>query len=185
MVDFASASATELLGILDSYPWFTAARAALCLRTMQEAGAEAAEGVIRDALPYLPAGSLPVVQFMALGREDSFKDASLAAEANAAPRERRVMVAGMDYFSKEEYESARFDIDARLSQIAVVDYSTAPAEPAPRREEEQYDFVTETLAQIYAEQGYTDKAIEIYTKLSLQSPEKNVYFASLIDKLKN
>lgn len=185
MVDFANASATELLGILDSYPWFTAARAALCLRTMQEAGAEAAEGVIRDSLPYLPSGSFPVMQFIALSCEDDFKDASLAAIAATAPRERRVAVAGMDYFSKEEYESAKFDIDARLSQIAIVDYSSAPAEPAPKREEEQYEFVTETLAQIYADQGYTDKAIEIYTKLSLQSPEKNVYFASLIDKLKN
>ncbi|MDR1985225.1 MAG: hypothetical protein LBQ28_10475 [Prevotellaceae bacterium] len=46
------------------------------------------------------------------------------------------------------------------------------------------DFVTETLAKIYAEQGYISKAIEVYEKLSLQDSKKSVYFASLIENLK-
>jgi tetratricopeptide (TPR) repeat protein len=46
------------------------------------------------------------------------------------------------------------------------------------------DFVTETLAKIYAEQGYFSKAIEIYEKLSLQDSKKSIYFASLIENLK-
>jgi tetratricopeptide (TPR) repeat protein len=46
------------------------------------------------------------------------------------------------------------------------------------------DFVTETLAKIYAEQGYISKAIEVYEKLSLQDSKKSVYFAALIENLK-
>ena len=46
-----------------------------------------------------------------------------------------------------------------------------------------FDFCTETLAQIYAEQGYNEQAKQIYSKLSLRYPEKSVYFASLIEKL--
>ena len=45
--------------------------------------------------------------------------------------------------------------------------------------------VTETLAKIYALQGNTGKAIRAYQILSLKFPQKSVYFASLIKKLKN
>ena len=44
------------------------------------------------------------------------------------------------------------------------------------------DFCTETLAQIYAEQGYYDQAKRIYSRLLLKNPEKNAYFAALIEK---
>ncbi len=47
------------------------------------------------------------------------------------------------------------------------------------------EFVTETLAKIYAHQGNTGKAISVYKKLMLKYPEKKTYFAGLIQKLKN
>ena len=46
------------------------------------------------------------------------------------------------------------------------------------------DFVTETLAKIYVEQGYFSKAIDVYEKLSLQDSKKSIYFAPLIENLK-
>lgn len=46
------------------------------------------------------------------------------------------------------------------------------------------DFVTETLAEIYAGQGYISRAIKVYEKLSLQNSKKSVYFATLIENLK-
>lgn len=44
--------------------------------------------------------------------------------------------------------------------------------------------ISESLAEILSKQGKTDKAIEMYKKLSLRNPEKSAYFASLIQELK-
>lgn len=49
---------------------------------------------------------------------------------------------------------------------------------------ENEHLVTETLAKIYAMQGNISKAIRAYEILSLKFPQKSVYFASLIEKLK-
>jgi hypothetical protein len=43
--------------------------------------------------------------------------------------------------------------------------------------------ISESLAEILAKQGKTDKAIEMYKKLSLRNPEKNSYFADRIKDL--
>ena len=50
---------------------------------------------------------------------------------------------------------------------------------------ENEHLVTETLAKIYALQGNNAKAIRAYEILSLKFPQKSVYFATLIQKLKN
>jgi len=54
-------------------------------------------------------------------------------------------------------------------------------EAGPRIEE---DLITETLASIYMKQGLYKEAIKAYEKLSLKIPEKNIYFAGQIEKIK-
>ena len=43
---------------------------------------------------------------------------------------------------------------------------------------------TEAMAEVWIKQGHPEKAEQIYRKLSLLSPSKNSYFASLIEDLK-
>ena len=50
---------------------------------------------------------------------------------------------------------------------------------------EDIEFITETLAMVYAEQGYSGKATQMLKKLMLLFPEKNTYFAALIENVKN
>ena len=45
-------------------------------------------------------------------------------------------------------------------------------------------FMTETLAEIYMKQGYYYRALQAYEKLSLKYPQKSIYFASQIQKIK-
>ena len=61
-----------------------------------------------------------------------------------------------------------------------VDTSEQDAPPALQDDE----FVTETLAKIYALQGYHKLAIACYAKLILLYPEKSAYFASLVEEIK-
>lgn len=50
---------------------------------------------------------------------------------------------------------------------------------------EELEMISEPLAQLYYKQGYYDKALKMYEKLILNNPEKSIYFASLIQEIKN
>lgn len=59
-----------------------------------------------------------------------------------------------------------------------------PVNMAKKSVQDSDEFITETLARIYAKQGNIPKAIRSYQKLSLKFPEKTAYFAALIEELK-
>ncbi len=50
---------------------------------------------------------------------------------------------------------------------------------------ESKGLISENFAKILIKQGKIQKAIDIYTQLSLKNPEKSTYFAGLINELKN
>ena len=119
--------------------------------------------------------------------EDMVVEDLLPDKPLAAPQ--KIYVVGGDYFSKEDF--AQLDDSERVAEIRL----GAPADNVEREvpvfadgagaDFESMDFVTETLAAIYADQGYYDKAIEVYAKLILLYPEKSAYFASLVNEIKS
>ena len=179
----------ELNGVVNLYPWFGGARKELC-RRMSELG-EGAWSDERYADAALYVGSRRIVAEMAhKGHTTDFSDSDVkellrsyidSSSGSAPEQERRVIVVGGDYFSKAQYEQVRKDSDKVFSSFA----QKAQAEGYVEIPETDFtDFCTETLAQIYAEQGYYEQASAIYSKLILRYPEKSAYFAALIEKIK-
>ena len=88
-------------------------------------------------------------------------------------------VPGGDFFSKDEYDRVRKAGDNFT--FRAPDRREGASDNAG--DDLSLEFCTETLAEIYAEQGYFEQSRRIYRKLLLAFPEKSAYFASLIEKL--
>ena len=188
-IDIKRLTLDELMGIINLYPWFSGARFELCSR-MAGMGVESiSEDQYAAAAMYLPSRKKLVDRMRGVRSsvltDDAVEDIikSYVVERDkvteATPK-RRVYAGAGDYFSQEEYDRARHEEDNVFSKYAA----KARRERAEQSHTEPvFDFFTETLAQIYAEQGYYEQAKDIYSKLILAYPEKNAYFAALIQKL--
>ncbi len=102
-----------------------------------------------------------------------------------------------DYFDKEDYreleqEGLAFDtsslvfnpIASALSAMEENPVTTVSVKSVPEEVNDDA-FITETLAKIYLEQEFYQRAIDIYEKLILLYPKKSAYFATLIEQAKN
>ena len=96
------------------------------------------------------------------------------------PYRRTVSVAGGDFFSQDEYKDVTIEEDGYFSKFKA---TKSEETDCKKWEDPELGFCTETLAWIYAEQGYRTEAKKIYSRLMLRYPEKFAYFASLIEKL--
>lgn len=191
-IDLSKLNLDELNGVVNLYPWFGAARKELC-RRMSELGEGAwSDERYADAALYI--GSRRIIAELAhKGHKAGYSDVDVQELLRSyiddgvgeIREERRVVVVGGDYFSQQQYERVRRDGDNVFASFAKAgeggDRAQTPSEAEAA--DSLADICTETLAQIYAEQGYPAQARQIYSRLSLRFPEKSSYFASLIEKL--
>ncbi len=189
-IDIKRLNMDELLGVVSIYPWYAGARMELC-RRMAEAGTLSAQQTGQAAL-YIGSRRLLYELVSAPSRDYSDSEVSTLLNSVLGPAKEetvqapvakvdpgRIFVVGGDYFSAAQYRQVRRSDDSIFPSFASSDRDDLP-EDLP---EEEFDLCTETLAGIYAEQGYLNEAKQIYSKLSLRYPEKSVYFAALIEKL--
>lgn len=179
----------ELVGVVNLYPWYGGARKELC-RRMASAGGDAwGLAQYADAALYI-CNRRCVGDIWNAGSGEDLSDKDLEkilrtyikeSPGGESPSGRQVRVAGGDYFSQSEYDSVRREDDNVFSRYAFQARSESPEKTFDLEVGEM--FCTETLAQIYEEQGYFEQAKRIYSKLLLKFPEKNAYFASLIENI--
>lgn len=188
-IDLKKLNFDELVGVVNLYPWFGGARKELCAR-MNSMGGQCSESQFAEAAMYIAARS-KMSEMMRGRKSEDWADADVEAllkryistdveDKAGNVEQRRVYVVGGDYFSQAEYDKVRRNDDNVFSRYA------AKAKQEKTYEEtgvSEFDMYTETLAQIYLEQGYPEQARNIYSKLLLANPEKNTYFAALIEKL--
>ena len=100
----------------------------------------------------------------------------------------------LEYFTTNEMEEEKIDEIAILATQFQQNIPKIKFDPNKHNAEinlaefgeiEDIEFISETLAMVYASQGYTGKAVQMIKKLMLQYPEKNAYFAALIETVKN
>jgi hypothetical protein len=94
--------------------------------------------------------------------------------------------AGTEIIPREKNKNENL-IDKFIREQPEIRYQPEENDPDedifPESEEEK-EFISEILAELYWKQGNPDKAIRTYEKLSLKFPEKNSYFAAQIEKIK-
>ena len=188
-IDITKLTLEELVGVVNLYPWYSAARKELCKRMSRMGDVALEDRLFSDAAMHMPSRRV-VADIVRTATECDLTDADAEDLAKSYAQEqkreeaasRRVYAGVGDYFSQEEYDQVRNEEDNVFSRYAArarsarAEVSQAPSDPV-------FDLYTETLAQIYAEQGYYEQAKDIYAKLILAYPEKNAYFAALIEKL--
>ena len=191
-IDIKRLTIDELAGVVNLYPWFGGARKELCAR-MIRMGAGWDKEQYADAAMYVGARG-KLASMMRSANPESWTDADVeeliktyisesAPEQEEAPvQEKRKTYAGVgDFFSQEDYDKVRRSDDNVFSRYAAKVRQEKPEQVLDPSDD--LGFYTETLAQIYAEQGYFEQAKRIYSKLILAYPEKSAYFATLIQKM--
>lgn len=172
----------ELSGVVSIYPWFASARVELC-RRMAQMGGEESWGEDKYALQalYVPSRK-KIYDIIKSAKKKTGTSVPLSKPTKST---KQIYVIGGDYFSAEQYAQARRDDDNIFASFIsnAIENSTKSTASTYVESTDSTDFCTEELAKVYLEQGYPDKAKQIYSKLSLRIPEKSIYFASLIEKI--
>ncbi len=178
----------ELAGVVNLYPWYGAARKEMCRRTAGMVGKGGGTAEYAAAALYV-GDRRKIYDMVRTGRGEDYSDRDvdrllksyIGPESSGEAGDARVRVVGGDYFSQAQYENVRRDEDNVFTRFAFKARSESPEKTAALDADDA--FCTETLAQIYAEQGYYGQARNIYSRLRLNFPEKSAYFASLVQRM--
>ncbi|MGM9774436.1 MAG: hypothetical protein ACI3Y2_04470 [Candidatus Egerieousia sp.] len=217
---FENIGIMELEGIVKRFPWFSYARHVLLVR-LASLSEEIFEDQLKSSAVFLSSRSALYRRLYERDKERTIQgrdgiapselsDKEEIAEPEQAidaqeifspygeddsPEERRktkYIVAGGDFFSKEDYNEIEEDEDEekkledspffRHEQTRQIRTSMLTEDGKVNFED--LAFFTETLGKIYSDQGCYDEAERVFSKLILLYPQKSAYFAALINQVR-
>jgi len=198
-----------LESLVREYPWFACARQVL-MEKMWSKGREHFEMQIGKCSAFLQNrqrlyllklepeqdDDASVIDFDEINREFNEITGAILGENNKKSAESgengpKYIVLGGDYFTKDDFAQLEDVNSFKIGKLGANDkefnFQTSDNQVVDLDEGDRDidDFYTETLARIYAEQGYYEEAIKVYAKLILLYPEKSAYFATLVNEVKS
>ena len=187
-IDIHRLTLDELAGVVNLYPWYGAARVEMCRRMLSDGWGPGE--MASQALFIGDRGKLSAIARSTEAVDCTDKDVKAILASFMAPKpvdektapDHAVRVVGGDSFSQAQYDDAARAQDNIFSRFAFKAPKTEGVEEGETSDIADR-FATETLARIFAEQGRTEEARRIYSRLVLDIPEKSAYFATLIDNL--
>ncbi len=191
----------DLEKLVTEYPWFSYARQVLLLK-MSEGGKEHLEVYLkkcsafvasrrelcRNGVAFEQEESFPVIDFEEINRDIDDIRALNVQKVEKEDSEPKYIILGGDYFTKEDFAALDEMPSFKIGSIGSVSESQCVGSEGVVDDDNLDDsdvFYTETLARIYAEQGYYEEAMKVYSKLILLYPEKSAYFATLVSEVKS
>ncbi|MBO4691452.1 MAG: hypothetical protein J5604_01600 [Bacteroidales bacterium] len=189
----------ELESLVKESPWYSYARQIL-LEKLYRIDKEAFIQKLKECAVFLasrstlyrninnPDRDFSEEETIVLDASDKNENVTVEEKVEPAPK-RRVIVAGGDFFSKEDLKSIapEEDMELKLRNSPFVKKQADKSTVIDSEGKVNFDdlaFCTETLGHIYAQQGYNEQAIEVFSKLILLYPQKSAYFAALVNDLK-
>ncbi|GHV00036.1 hypothetical protein FACS1894159_05070 [Bacteroidia bacterium] len=171
----------QLDRLVERYPWFTTARIVRSWKRGTDdpvvnitlTGKPMPRLFLKQVAPATKGATVKIIDgFLSAGEPSESAGNMTPAPAAAAPRPapRKEKPASPRPGPKAAEEDAGPDLAARSSMVLSDD--------------DDRDSISEELAEIFLAQGFTRQALGIYRKLSLLYPEKSVYFAEIIDRIK-
>ena len=176
-IELGTLTMDELAGVVHLYPWFASARKELCRRMSRLGGDDWGEEQYAEEALYI-GDRRKVAELVRSGRKADYadKDVEKILRSYIAPapeadgeEERKVHVVGGDYFSQAQYKDVGRADDNIFTRFAVkVKSDGAKDERTGSDIADRY--ATETLAEIFAEQGCVEEARRIYSRLTAGCP---------------
>ena len=186
-MEINSLTNSDLEQLLENYPWFSLARQEYISRmTMQSE--ESLRAAVSEAGIHLLSKKMFIKAVL--------KQQEKPAPVQTKPQPQYHVVGG-DYFGQDDFKQLEQEgvvlqkmnifspINATLNAISRESGIEALSGTSDTAREECDEFVTETLAKVYAKQECYQRALDFYKKLILLYPEKSTYFALPIREIKN